>query len=72
MSNLNFFSYNCRGLNDSIKRRDVFNFFLTRYADILCLQKTHFIKDFEKNINSEWNGYCKSNAKGVAIVCRKI
>jgi exonuclease III len=76
MSNLKIFSYNCRGLNDSIKRRDVFNLFHTKYADILCLQETHFIKEFEKKIYSEWNGlcyfsHCKSNAKGVAILCRK-
>lgn len=48
MSNLKIFSYNFRGLNDSIKRRDVFNLFNTKKADILCLQETHFVKDLEK------------------------
>ena len=76
MSNLKIFSYNCRGLNDSMKRRDVFNLFQTKKYDILCLQETHFIKNIEKKIHSEWNGlcyfsHCRSNAKGVAILFRK-
>jgi exonuclease III len=76
MGSLKIFCYNCRGLNDSIKRRDVLNLFQTKEADILCLQETHFIKDIEKKIYSEWNGLCyfshgKSNAKGVAILFRK-
>ena len=76
MSNLRIFSYNCRGLNDTIKRRDVFNLFQTKKADVLCLQETHFVKDIEKKIYSEWNGlgyfsHGKSNAKGVAVLFRK-
>ena len=76
MSSLNIFSYNCRGLHDSIKRKDVLDLFQSKKADILCLQETHFIKEIEKKIYSEWNGLCfyshgRSNAKGVAILCRK-
>lgn len=55
---------------------DVFNLFQTKKADILCLQETHFIKEIKKQIYFEWNGVCcfghgRSNAKGVAILCRK-
>ena len=53
MSNLNIFSYNCRGLNKSIKRHDIFNLFQTKKADILCLQETHFTREIEKKIQRD-------------------
>jgi hypothetical protein len=74
MSSL-IFCCNCIGLNDSIKRRDVLNFFQTKEADTLCARNP-FCKRYKKE-NVFWVnafGYFshgKSNAKGAAILFRK-
>ena len=75
MSNLYICSYNCRGLNNTKKRLDIFNILKDKKFDIVCIQETHFTKELEKSIYSEWNGECfysngKSNARGVAILIR--
>ena len=65
-------SMNCQGLGDSRKRRDIFNYLRKSNYSILCLQDTHFCKEKEKIIETEW-GYktyfnsLNSQSRGVAI-----
>ena len=57
-------SYNCRSLKI---RKNVLNSLIClkiKKADILCLQKTHFIKNMVKCKYSEWNGNCSSKHAG--------
>ena len=66
-------SYNCNGLNDAKKRKDVFDFLRKKKADIYCLQETHLIEKSEKFIRASW-GYnvwlsgSETNKNGVAIL----
>ena len=65
-------SMNCQGLSDSRKRRDILNYLRQSKYSILCLQDTHFTKETERLIESEW-GYkvyfnsLNSRSRGVAI-----
>ena len=65
-------SYNCNGLNDSGKRKDVFEFLREKKADIYCLQETHLTAKSENFIRASW-GYniwlsgSDTNKNGVAI-----
>ena len=65
-------SMNCQGLGDSRNRRDIFNYVRKSNYSILCLQDTHFCKEKEKIIETEW-GYktyfnsLNSQSRGVAI-----
>ena len=71
--NLTICSHNCRGLNDYSKRKDVFHFLRAKKYDIYLLQDTHFLKEKEPFIRSEWgseiifNSY-SSQSRGVAIL----
>ena len=66
-------SYNCNGLNNSNKRKDIFDFLRQQKANIYCLQETHLKVDSENFIRASW-GYnvwlsgCDTNKKGVAIL----
>ena len=66
-------SYNCNGLNDSKKRKDVFDFLRKKKADIYCLQETHLTAQSENFIRASW-GYnvwlsgSDTNKNGVAIL----
>ena len=39
---------NMQGLADKVKRRQWFNYFRQTKADIICMQKTHCIKNRQK------------------------
>ena len=73
MDKINIVSLNVRGLGDSSKRRDVFNYLQNKNYSIVCLQDTHFSKDIENIVSAEW-GYkvwfssYLSNKRGVAIL----
>ena len=73
MDKITICSVNCQGLGNPSKRRDVFNYLRNSNYSILCLQDTHFTKDIEKIIKSEW-GYkvyfssFSSQSRGVAIL----
>ena len=54
MTEIKIISVNCRGLGDFEKRKDVFNFLRKKNFHIYCLQDTHFIKENELRIRSEW------------------
>lgn len=66
-------SFNCNGLNNSNKRKDVFDFLRKTEANIFCLQETHLKADIENYIQASW-GYkvwlsgCDTNKNGVAIL----
>ena len=66
-------SFNVRGIGDSVKRREVFDFLRDQYADIILLQKTHSKR--KKKIYGVQNGevlyifaHGDSNARGVCIL----
>ena len=73
MDKISICSVNCQGLGNASKRRDVFKYLRDKNHSILCLQDTHFTKDIEHLIKSEW-GYkavfssFSSQSRGVAIL----
>ena len=73
--NITICSFNCQGLNDYKKRRDVLNYLRQKNYSILCLQDTHFTKNMETRIEAEW-GYrvifnsFSSQSRGVAVLFR--
>ena len=73
MSNLKIISMNCRGLADSQKRNDVFNFLRDKGYSIYCLQDTHFTNNEYNCIRTQW-GYNihispgTRESRGVAIL----
>ena len=67
---INVISINIRGLRDTSKRRNVFNFYRTR-CDVLCIQETHSTKEDEGVWTSEWGGraffsHGEKNSRGTA------
>ena len=69
-------SANCRGLNGTKKRQQVFTYLKSLKYDIYCLQDCHFTRDMYEQIYAEWGSECilgcfKSNSRGVAILFGK-
>lgn len=68
-----FCTYNCNGLGDFKKRKDVFDFLREKQCSIYFLQETHLLHNSENFIRSCW-GYttflagCDTNKNGVAIL----
>ena len=65
-----------RGLQDNVKRRQLFHYFHMNKDDIVLLQETHSIKSNVRHWKSEWGGqiFCShgsNKAKGVAILFKK-
>ena len=66
-------TFNCNGLKDSVKRKDVFEFLREKDSNIIFLQETHLKTELENYIRSSW-GYNvwlsgrESNKNGVAIL----
>ena len=44
---ISIYSQNCRGLNATDKRRDVFHYVRQKKYDIICLQDVHLEKSME-------------------------
>ena len=68
-------TFNCRGLQDFVKRRKIFHFLRNTDCEIILLQETHCGKDDEKFWKSQWGEHCwftnfSSNSRGVAILIR--
>ena len=68
------YSFNCNGLNDSKKRKDVFDYIRSKKDfQIVCLQETHWPAETEAVIRASW-GYNvwlsgeDTNRNGVAIL----
>ena len=66
---------NCQGLGDSKKRKDVFMYLKAKHytSNIYFLQDTHFTKQDENVIKSQWGSKIffssfKPNSRGVAIL----
>ena len=62
----------CQGWGDPKKRRDVMNYLRKQNFSIICLQDTHFTKNMESLIRSEWGNDAyfssfSSQSRGVAI-----
>ncbi len=71
--NISICSVNCRGLNDYAKRKDVLNFLRAKNYHIYFLQDSHFLKEKEPFIRSEWGSDVLFNSnngqsRGVAIM----
>ena len=71
--NIKIATVNCQGLGTFMKRQDVLNYYKTKGYSMICLQDTHFTKESEPFIESQWGYKCifnsfKSNARGVCIL----
>ena len=77
MSNdIKIVSLNVRGLRESSKRREMFNFLKKSNADIICLQETHSCYEEEENWCKLWGSeivfsHGNTNSRGVAILFKK-
>ena len=66
-------SFNCRGLRNSNKRLNIFNWLKTSHNGITLLQETHSAQMDEDKWTQEWGGkihfaHGEYNARGVAIL----
>ena len=73
LETINIISFNCNGLGDFRKRKDVFDFLRKENANIYLIQETHWNETNENVIRSLWGFDCfvagnNSNSKGVAIL----
>ena len=68
-------TFNCRGLQDYVKRRKIFHYIRNIESDIIFLQETHCDKK-DENVwktqwgESSWFSSYSSNSRGVAILIR--
>ena len=68
-------TFNCRGIQDFVKRRIFFHYLRNIESDIILLHETHCDKNYEKFWKSQWGEQCwfasfSSNSRGVAILVR--
>ena len=75
MDSLNVLSFNCQGLCDMKKRRDVFHYLKTLKYSIYCLQDIHIEEKMQSYVKAEWGYECffssyNSNSRGVGIFFR--
>ena len=74
MSKLKLYSFNVRGIRDSLKRKIIFRHLKSKYPDaVYLLQETHSSADCETKWRLEWSGdifYChgKTDSCGVAVL----
>ncbi len=66
-------SYNCNGIGNANKRRQIFQYVKLKKIDICILQESHSTKNMEKIWKSEWGGkilfsHGVSNSRGVCIL----
>ena len=66
-------SVNCRGLANTKKRKDIFNFLISKQFSIYFLQDNHFTKEKELVIRAVWGFNCIFNShngqcRGVALL----
>ena len=66
-------TFNCNGIADSKKRKDVFDFLRKLECNIYCLQETHLRESNTKFIRASWGfdiilSGRESNKNGVAIL----
>lgn len=68
-------TFNCRGIQDYVKRRKIFHYMRSIESDIIFLQETHSDKKDEQFWKSQWGELAwfasySSNSRGVAILIR--
>ena len=73
--NLKLITFNCRGIQDHVKRRKVFHYLRSIESDIVFLQETHSSKSDEIFWKQQWGEKAwfsshTSNSRGVAILIR--
>ena len=66
-------TFNCNGIGDGKKRKDVFEFLRKMECNIYCLQETHLTHNNTKFIRAAWGfdvilAGRESNRNGVAIL----
>ena len=66
-------TFNCNGIKDFQKRKDIFDFVRNQKGNIICLQETHLTYNQENFIRSSWGFNCylagsETNRNGVAIL----
>lgn len=77
MSNLNFVTYNVKGINNPIKRKKIISQLKKLDCSVALLQETHLDDKEHKKLKREWIGqvfsasYDKGKKRGVAILCHK-
>lgn len=72
---MKFLTFNCRGLQDFVKRRKIFHYLRSLESDIIFLQETHSSKSDEVTWKQQWGERIwfsshNSNSRGVAILIR--
>ena len=75
MAQINITSFNVRGINNYIKRKDIFEYLNKMGSNIYCLQDIHCGEKQEIDLKKDWDGEsiisCGSNyARGVAILIK--
>ena len=70
---IKIFTYNCNGINDLRKRKDVFDFLRKQKGNVYFLQETHLPIETEKIVRAGWGFDCyvagkETNKNGVAIL----
>ena len=73
MTELKFMSCNVRGLADTTKRKQVYNYLKDQKVDIVFLQETHTSKNSKRIFKSQWRGKSvfangTGGARGVGIL----
>ena len=68
-------TFNCRGMQDPIKRRKIFHYMCSIDSDIVFLQETHSSVDDEKFWKNQWGEHAwfsshSSNSRGASILIR--
>ena len=77
MGDIKICSFNCRGLGDFQKRRDVLNYLRQSDCNIFLLQDIHCAPNKENSFRNTWGSEIKvasfsNNARGVAILSKSI
>ena len=68
-------TFNCRGMQDFVKRRKIFHYMRSIDSDIILLQETHSSINDEKFWKNQWGEHAwfcshSSNSRGAAILIR--
>ena len=72
-TDLHLLTLNTQGLREKLKRNRVYEWINHQKADIILLQETHFTKDLEPFVKTEWKGHIihsfgTSQSRGVSIL----
>ena len=76
MAHIHITSFNVRGINNAVKKKDVFDYLKRMDSDIYCLQDIHCGSQQEHIFKNNWDGEMviacgTNNLRGVAILFGK-